>query len=689
MKKIILLFLVQTLAGSVSFGQNDRTAEYKDWLTTVAPIITRTERDVFLKLRTDADRDKFIRFFWKQRDPRPDTVENEFYKEYLQRVSFADQSFHEGTSQKGSRTERGYYYLLLGPPLERHLYTTHSQFWPLEVWFYKGEEQYGLPAYFYLMFYQPQGLGPYRLFSPTIDGPERLAVPTMTKGTLTRNSAYQAIKEVASEVASASLSYIPGERPLTSTSFSSDSLISNVRGLAEKKFSDTYARSYLEFKDHIETEYSSNYIDCSALIRIFLRDGQYFVDWTIEPEKMNFDTVQNFIYASYELVLKLEKPDGTTLAEKTEEIPLRLTPEQYKAHERQRVAFQDVLPVIPGEARLLLLLKNKTSKDFMSFQARLSIPAGTGAAPAGDILLYHAREDVPQTQKRNIQAFSLGGRHYIFNARNEFLPQEKMGLFFQSLSPTVQIAGDLRLEIAPLAQGSSKIASTAAAPLPLTRRFALKDVLDPGTGGIDLGTVPLSGLTPGYYQAILTALDGQGRTVFTRKENFILLASTIPILPWVIVRQHPPFPNAEALHLIGTQYFMSGDYVRAADVLTKAAALRDDAAVKLLLARTQYALTRYRESIALAEPLFRARHMREAGKLLALDHAALNDWPAALDYCEILLKESTEIAVLNLAAEGYVRMNQPDKALPLIRKSLQIDPAQPAVKALEERAARK
>ena len=45
---------------------------------------------------------------------------------------------------------------------------------------------------------------------------------------------------------------------------------------------------------------------------------------------MSLDTASGSIYASYELVLKLEAKDGSPLLERTEEIPLKLTPEQYK-----------------------------------------------------------------------------------------------------------------------------------------------------------------------------------------------------------------------------------------------------------------------------------------------------------------------------------------------------------------------
>lgn len=90
--------------------------KHKDWLELVSPIITKTEKDVFLKLNTDQERDKFISLFWSRRDPMPDTRENEFYQEYMKRVRFSDINFGHASFKKGSQTERGYFYLLLGPP---------------------------------------------------------------------------------------------------------------------------------------------------------------------------------------------------------------------------------------------------------------------------------------------------------------------------------------------------------------------------------------------------------------------------------------------------------------------------------------------------------------------------------------------------------------------------------------------
>jgi len=66
---------------------------------------------------------------------------------------------------------------------------------------------------------------------------------------------------------------------------------------------------------------------------------------------MNFAAQDDAVRATFELILRLEDAGGRLLFEKVEEIPLRLTPEQYRAHARQRFAFQDLLAVVPVSTR--------------------------------------------------------------------------------------------------------------------------------------------------------------------------------------------------------------------------------------------------------------------------------------------------------------------------------------------------
>jgi GWxTD domain-containing protein len=86
----------------------DLPPKYRAWLQEdVVYIITPREKDVFLRLETDRERDIFIEAFWKQRDPSPGTPINEFREEHYRRIQYANKMFGRTTFLPGWKSERG------------------------------------------------------------------------------------------------------------------------------------------------------------------------------------------------------------------------------------------------------------------------------------------------------------------------------------------------------------------------------------------------------------------------------------------------------------------------------------------------------------------------------------------------------------------------------------------------------
>lgn len=679
--KRALIFAVVLLSGFLAVAgpaEQVLSLAHSAWLEEVTPVLTETERDVFLKLRTDAERDKFIRFFWRQRDPLPDTPENEYYKEYMERVRFADRYFGIGSHRRGSQTERGFYYLVLGKPLERNIFATFSEFWPLELWFYKGEEAYGLPPYFYLIFYQPEGIGDYRLYYPGIDGPEKLVIPNVGSRVVTRASAKEVLRKTNSELAGAAMSYLPGDNPFGSGSFSSDNIIAAARALPGKKFNDAYARGYMNYKDYVETDYADNYIGAGAKVRLFRTAGQPFLHWSIEPDRMSFAQRGDVFYAGFELVVRMEDLKGSLVLEKTEDIPVRLTSAQYKANERRRFAFQDLLPLVPGDHKLFFLFKNKTSKEFTSFETTVSVPRPDAGPGLSSLLLIHGRERVPDGRGTSFKPFSFDGFQCVVSAKNEFLPEEKLEAYIQ-VFPTKEIAAN------PGASLAFTVAALDGGAVVREKRVALTEAVSGPGGGVYFGPFALADIKPGYYRADLSLVVGD-KAVLAERENFIVLANPYPVLPWVYAKVHNPFPSAEHLGVLGSQHFMAGEYDAALDLFRRSLKMKDDPVTGLYLGKSLFALGRFRESLAELGPRYEATQDRETAKVIALDHAGLKDWASALIYLDKLMAEATEISVLNLAAECHMNLGEPGKALPLIEKSLSLDPSQPLIREMEERA---
>jgi GWxTD domain-containing protein len=77
---------------------------------------TEAEKEQWGKLHDDAARRAFIDKFWADRDPDPSTGVNEARVELLRRIAFADVAFVEDVDERGSLSDRGRIFVLLGPP---------------------------------------------------------------------------------------------------------------------------------------------------------------------------------------------------------------------------------------------------------------------------------------------------------------------------------------------------------------------------------------------------------------------------------------------------------------------------------------------------------------------------------------------------------------------------------------------
>ncbi len=145
---------------------------FKEWIKEVEPIITQAEREAYLKLKSDAERENFIGIFWGRRDPTPDTEENEYKDEYYERIAYANEHFSSGKA--GWLTDRGGIYVKWGKPDEIESHPAGGQYqrlayegpgstsvYPFERWFYRYLP--GVGSGIEIEFVDPTGSGEYRI----------------------------------------------------------------------------------------------------------------------------------------------------------------------------------------------------------------------------------------------------------------------------------------------------------------------------------------------------------------------------------------------------------------------------------------------------------------------------------------------------------------------------------------------
>jgi len=79
-------------------------------------IMTPDEKVAWSSLTSDAERADFVEKFWAKRNPKPGTDDNVFRTTFERRVAFADSRFVDVEKTRGSLTDRGMVFVLLGPP---------------------------------------------------------------------------------------------------------------------------------------------------------------------------------------------------------------------------------------------------------------------------------------------------------------------------------------------------------------------------------------------------------------------------------------------------------------------------------------------------------------------------------------------------------------------------------------------
>src|SRR5215469_15273374 len=128
---------------------------YKQWLSEdVIYIISPAERNAFLQLSTNEEREQFIEQFWLRRSSNPDLPDNDFKEEHYRRIAYANEHFASGIP--GWRTDRGRIYIIWGKPDEIESHPTGGTYdrpmeegggstttYPWETWRYRYLEGIG------------------------------------------------------------------------------------------------------------------------------------------------------------------------------------------------------------------------------------------------------------------------------------------------------------------------------------------------------------------------------------------------------------------------------------------------------------------------------------------------------------------------------------------------------------------
>jgi GWxTD domain-containing protein len=408
---------------------------YKKWLNEdVVYIITPEERQAFLRLQTNEEREQFIEQFWLRRDPTPDTPENEFKEEHYRRIAYANEHFASGLP--GWKTDRGRIYIAWGPPDEIESHPTGGSYerpfeegggttstFPFEKWRYRYLE--GMGNNVELEFVDPSMSGEYRL---TIDPGEKDALLHVAGAGLTELEAMgQASKaDRFSSTDGMTLGKSASQRPESMNEFTRLELYSKIFQPPPVKFKDLetlvssrIVHNQLPFDYRFDFfRITSDTILVPITVQIPNRALSFQEKNGVQSAAMNLfarvTTVGGRIVQTFEDVIARDFPD--TLLEQS-----------LKGYS----VYQKAVPLRPGLYRLDVVIKDVNSGNVGVINTRLAVPRYEDDKLASSNIVL--ADDIQRVSSKEIGIvqFVRGDVKVRPKMDRSFTPDEHMGIYMQ------------------------------------------------------------------------------------------------------------------------------------------------------------------------------------------------------------------------------------------------------------------
>lgn len=380
--------------------QQDLPEKYRNWLDQeVVYIISDQEKEIFSRLQTNSQRDRFIDEFWLERDPSPGSVKNEFREEHYRRIDFANKWFGRETGAAGWTTDRGRIYILLGAPASKEEFKGGLKLQPCELWSYQSDYSQGLPPNFYCIFFKKNGLWNYIQYDPAKHSPADLInsgagdVPENAVSTLARTSPL---------LAKASVSLIPSENVDIgnyngTVSLSSIRLIAALNNIPNFQRDYSYAERIYRGEGRVSTGYTFTAKTLPANFHVAkMESGYSLLNYAFHyPPELKLGKYGSSMYLSINIFFQVEDEKGQIVISHEEKLEREFSDVSAAQLSRQGLIYQGVNILLPGDYNVTLTVSNNVSKEFFSIGEKVSVPGYTAEKLelAPPLLFFVSRKD--------------------------------------------------------------------------------------------------------------------------------------------------------------------------------------------------------------------------------------------------------------------------------------------------------
>jgi len=688
-KKFIPLLLVVLVSLSAA-TEEKLPPKYEKWLKEeVFYIVTEQEREFFLQLTTDEQRDKYIETFWRVRDPSPGSPRNEYKEEHYRRLEYANKFLGRETYRRGWQTERGRIYILLGEPQNKSYFPSSFTAYPMELWFYSQDPgTTGLNPFFYILFFKRGGIGEYKLYSPIGDGPESLVsgeVSTMGD----RSGMLEKLEAINVELAMAAMSLIPGDPShpdMYSSSLSSDMLLAKIDALPQRLVDTAYLDRMLAGISEVEVEYSYKILDIGSLFIPFRNSaGDFFLNYAlqIEPEYFKIGQYEDKYYATLEVIGSITDQQGRKMADIKDLVNVEFEEEKIKRIGGAPFLYAGRALLLPGRYNINLMVRNKVSLEYGAVQKEVFIPeAHIDYLRISPLLLTYNVQQLSDVSPDREMAFQFAELRLFPNLNLTYAKTNVLGVYLQiQYPPTYTIADQAELTVRfDITSGEQKV------------KVLTDSLKDYAAGGVEtvalLKKIPLIDLPPGSYNITATVLKGEKEMIVAEPVGFTVTPKPTVRAPWFYTRDYPTTDTYIYHSERGRLYAAKGKLEQAVAELQKAVAQNPDYIVgRLQLADILLNKRDFQETINLLEPVVTNNpNNYDALLRLGISSSGMKMYRDAIRYYERArrLKPPT-IELLNSLGAAYYDSGNREKAKEVFSESIKLKPDQPYIKQLLEK----
>ena len=680
----MMLRLVLALPVAVALAGGELPDKYRKWLDEeVVYIITDRERDAFRKLETVEEREAFIAAFWRKRDPDQLTELNEFKEEHYRRLEHANRLLGRETPIPGWMTDRGKMYIILGEPRERETFQAAPGIYPAEVWFYEADRNRGLSSPFYLLFFQQGFAGEYRLYSPRIHGPEKL-FPALQFGENSRMEAYQLLQNISADLAHASITFRADESALpgiVQESLSTDILLAEIYRSPQRAVDTSYLDALDRARGVVESEYLFNYVPSSGMANVLPGppgdDEANFVHWGLEIDPQNLTLVTDEDKKKYNTALEIKgevttADGGKSVLQFSREEFLELAPDQFAEVRERPFAYRSMFPLIPGDFRLRVVVKNRARNEYTILEAPLSVSERRrGEVFLGEPVLLYGSEAAARGVT-GYHTYQVGSLRFDPNSKRVFT----IGQMLLVHLPLAGASPEDRLRLT-LIHPQAPASGSATAKKTRVGDYNEAPIVE---------SLPLTGLVGGHYRLEVTLDDPAGAPLARQSVDFDVSPRSALPRPWSMLRDGMD-ANAPGMveAALAEQHLRLGQPSRARALYEKALSKNPElVAARLAVGRFLLDEGNSERAMDLLEPLLsRLPENHELLLTLGDAHYQKREYARAVELFEKALPlRGPDPALLNALAASHAALGNRERALAYAEQSLKVKPDQEAARSL-------